>query len=238
MNRMDANRTWPAYELKDELARYCLPATHQDSNRKLAWVNSICILFLLIGIFGARPASISIKPIPPVEEVIPTIIEPLPPPPPTAAAEKRQDQNDEEKPEAPQVVVVTPNAPSINFAVPTIGNLVAPSVLAQAPPLTPMQPPAALKRLPSAIDTTGSGGARPRPSYPRIALEQGQQGSVTLLMTADDAGNVVSLEVKESSGFPVLDRGATDYVKRHWTLPAGTTNRLFQTTITYRLQGG
>jgi outer membrane biosynthesis protein TonB len=27
------------------------------------------------------------------------------------------------------------------------------------------------------------------------------------------------VEVKESSGFPVLDRAAVDFVKRHWRLP-------------------
>lgn len=63
---MDANRTTPAYELKDELARFCLPAANQDSNLKLAWVNSICILFLCIGILGARRGVIAIKPVPPI----------------------------------------------------------------------------------------------------------------------------------------------------------------------------
>ena len=51
---MDANQTSPAYELKDELARLCLPAANRDANQKLAWVNSVCILFLIVGIFGAR----------------------------------------------------------------------------------------------------------------------------------------------------------------------------------------
>jgi protein TonB len=236
MKHMDANRISPGYELKDELARFCLPEANRDSNRKLAWANSICILFLLVGILGARPASISINPVPPVEEIIPTIIEPLPAPPPTTADEPEKNQNEQEKSETPQVVVVTPNTPNINFAVPTIGNLVAPGTLAQAPPLRPLQPPAALKNLPTTLNNTGVGGARPQPTYPRIALEQGQQGSVTLLMSADDAGDITSVEVKDSSGFPVLDRSALDYVKRHWTVPPGTSNRVFQATITYRLQ--
>ena len=49
---MDANRTAPGYELKDELARLCLPQANRDANLKLAWVNSVCILFLLIGILA------------------------------------------------------------------------------------------------------------------------------------------------------------------------------------------
>ena len=57
-----------------------MPPT-RDPDRKLAWVNSICILFLLIGIAGSRPASIRIKPLPPMEEASAAIVEPLPPPP-------------------------------------------------------------------------------------------------------------------------------------------------------------
>jgi protein TonB len=236
MNNTGANRISAGYELKDELARFCLPAANRDSSRKLAWMNSICILFLLIGIFGAKPAAISIQTLPRVEEVVPTIVEPLPPPPQTTAEELRKNETEQEKSEAPQVVVVTPDSPDINFAVPTIGNLVAPNAMAQAPPLTPMRPPAALKSLPATLDTTGVGGERPQPPYPKIALEQGQQGSVTLLMSADAGGNITSVEVKDSSGSPVLDRSALEYVKRHWTVPAGASNQLFQATITYRLQ--
>jgi len=45
MNNPYANQTRPGYELTDELARLCLPAMNRDSDRKLAWLNSVCILF-------------------------------------------------------------------------------------------------------------------------------------------------------------------------------------------------
>jgi len=234
MNNTDANRSSSAYELRDELARLCLPQASRDPNRKLAWMNSICILFLIIGIFGARSASMPLKPVQPVEDIIPTLIEPVPTP--TTAENQNENQNEQEKTEAPQVVVVTPEAPNINFSVPTIGNLVAPNALAQPPPLRPMQPPAALRTLPATLNNTGAGGARPQPPYPKIALDQGQQGTVTLLMRANDTGNLLSVEVKDSSGFPVLDHSAVDFIRRHWTVPAGGSNRLFQATITYQLQ--
>ena len=57
---------------------------------------------------------------------------------------------------------------------------------------------------------------------------------MVLLLGGDAAGNVVSVDVKESSGFPVLDRATVDFIKRHWHLPAGDGNRLFQTSITYK----
>lgn len=232
----ESNRILPGYELKDELARFCLPAAKRNSDRKLAWMNSICVLVLLIGLFGDKLGSVDIQPLPPVEEVVPVVIEPVTLPPEIKSISPNQEQTDETKTDAPQVVVVTPDSPSVNFAVPTIGNLMVPASAAQAPPLKPMEAPAPVKTLPSAVRATGAGGQRPQPPYPKMALERGQQGTVILLMGADEAGNITSIEIKESSGFPVLDRSTLDFVKRHWTLPPGAGVRLFETSIIYRLE--
>jgi protein TonB len=201
-------------------------------------VNSVCILFLLIGVAGSKPASVAIQPLPPIEEAAAAIVEPLPPPPRTQADPQNQDQTEERPPDAPQVVVVTPDAPSISFSVPTIGNLVVPNAIAQAPPLAPLKPAAPLRAKPLLINlnSTGSGGERPQPPYPRIALDQGQQGSVTLRMTVDEAGLIKTIEVAQSSGFPILDRGAMDFVKRRWTVPSGKGARIFEATINYKIQ--
>jgi TonB family protein len=227
MKNTDANRT--SYELKDELARYCLPAAGRDANLKLAWVNSICVLFLLIGIFGARRGMISIKPVPPLQEIIPVVVEPMVLPPSQTVEKKPVD---EEKNDTPQVVVAIPQAPNINFSVPTIGTLVAPANLASAPPLEPMRVSAQI----NSVGSTGAGGDRPQPAYPKIALEEAEQGVVTLMLGGDAVGNVISVDVKESSGFPILDRSAVDFIKRHWHLPVGNGNQLFETKITYKLQ--
>ena len=239
---MDANQLALKYQLRDELARLCLPAAHRDPNRKLAWINSTCLLFLLIGTLGAKPTPVSIRPVPPLEQAVPVVVEPPPPPPRVITPENQpQDQNDQEQPDSPQVVVVTPESPTIAFSVPTIGNLVVPNAIATAPPLLPLQPMVPVQRqlsTPSALQSTGSGGERPQPPYPKLALEQAQQGTVTLLMRADSAGNLISVEVKESSGSLILDRGATDYVKRHWRLPSGSGAQLFETSNTDRLQAG
>ena len=236
MKVLDANRTNLGYELESELARTSLHATDRDPDRKLAWVNSICILLLLIGIFGSKPASIRIKPLPPIQEASATIVEPLPPPPQTPSEHPAQEQNNQEQADTPQVVVVTPEAPSINFSVPTIGNLVVPNAIAQAPPVAPLKRVAPLRTQPTVLNTTGNGGDRPQPPYPRIALEQGQQGSVTLRMTVDDAGLISTIEVTQSSGFPVLDRSAMDFVKRHWTVPPEKGTRIYEAVINYKLQ--
>jgi protein TonB len=239
---MNTDREPIAFELKDDLARLCLPEANQDPNRVLAWVNSICLLFLLIGIIGVKPAQISIPPVPTLEEVVPLIVEQAPPPPQLINPDtKQEEENDENKSDAPQVVVVTPESPSVNFSVPTIGTLVVPNALAAPPPLKPLASPTVVEdrsSLPGALNTTGSGGERPQPTYPKIALDQAEQGTVRLLMTADEQGKILSVELKASSGYPILDRSTLDFVRRHWHLPAGPGKRLYETSITYRLSAG
>jgi protein TonB len=224
MNNTDANRISPGYELKDELARLCLPSANRDANLKLAWVNSVCILFLLIGILGARRGIIAIKPVPPIREEVPIVIQPTVLPPQAIAPKPEQAEQINQ----PRVLVALPNAPDVNFGVPTAGTLVVPAALASAPQIAPARI--------GSLNNTGAGGDRPEPPYPPIARETGEQGTVKLLLGADTAGNVVSVDVKESSGFPVLDRATVDFIKNHWRLPAGEGNRLFETSITYLLQ--
>jgi len=214
----------PAYELKDELARLCLSTARREPERKLAWVNSVCILFLLIGILGARQGVIAIKPVPPVREEVPVVVQPAVLPPQAVAPKPEQAQPNNQ----PRVLVVLPNAPNVNFGVPTVGTLVADAALASAPQ-------AATVRIGS-LNNTGEGGERPEPPYPPIAEQTGEQGTVVLVFTGDDAGNVISVEMKTSSGFPLLDRATVDFIKRHWRLPTDTVTRLFQTSITYKLQ--
>jgi TonB family protein len=235
MNQMDANRNCAGYELRSELARLCLPGARRDTNRNLSWVNSICLLFLIIGVVGAKPATMVIRKPPPIEEIIPAIIEPPPPPPPTTTQEIKPDESDQPKPDAAPVVVVTPEAPNISFSVPTIGNLLVPNAVATAPPLNPMRPVTPIRNLPANLSNTGAGGERPQPKYPTIALEQGMEGNVTVLMTADDSGAITSIEVKNSSGHPMLDRATLDFIKRHWILPTVTGQRSFETTIIYKI---
>jgi len=232
---MDANRPLPAAAQNARPPRFCLPTPKGDAERNLAWVNSICILFLLIGLFGSKTARVRILLPPKIEEAVPVIVEPLPPPPETAAPEQKQ-QNEQDKQDVPQVVVVTPDSPAINFAVPTIGNLVVPNAVAVAPPLRPMNPVASLRTAPVVLDTTGNGGERPQPPYPKMALESGQQGSVLLQMTVDDAGLIQDIEVKQSSGSSILDRSALDFVKRHWIVPPGKGTRAYEATIIYQLK--
>jgi protein TonB len=225
---MDANRT--AYELKSGLARYSLTPGGQEGNLKLAWTNSICILFLVIGIAGARRGVISIKTLPPIREVVPVVVIPMTLPPPTAIPQKKEQPHQESQ--QPRVVVALPNTPNVNFSVPTIGTIVASGALASAPPLNPLQSPATI----ASVGNTGAGGERPQPPYPQLAMQSGEQGTIVLLLGSDETGSVTSIDVKESSGFPFLDQATVEFIKNHWHLPTHTGARLFQTSITYKLQ--
>jgi protein TonB len=223
------------YELRDELARYCLPAAKRDANRKLAWTNSICIFFLLIGVVGAKRVQVIIKRPPPIEQAIPTIIEATPPPPPPAEARPQEEQKEQDKPEAPQVAVVTPNSPAINFSIPTVGSVVAATPMAAIPLAAPPAPVAAVRNLPTTLTSTGKGGDRPEPAYPKILQEQGEQGIVVLSLAVDETGRISDINVKESTGYPLLDRAALDFVKRHWIFPPGAGTRLYEAPIKYVL---
>ncbi|HLH53621.1 MAG TPA: hypothetical protein VKY92_08395, partial [Verrucomicrobiae bacterium] len=100
MKSLDADPTTPGYQLS-ELARAAVHSADRDPARRLAWLNSICIIFLLIGIFGSRPASIRIKPLPPVEEASAVIVEPLPPPPRTLPEQQTEEPKDREPADTP-----------------------------------------------------------------------------------------------------------------------------------------
>jgi protein TonB len=143
-----------------------------------------------------------------------------------------QKPADEEKSDTPRVAVVIPQSPSITFSVPTIGSLMVPASLATAPPLEPLRTANVI----NTVSSTGAGGERPQPPYPKIALEEGQQGTILLMLGGDAAGNVVSVDVKEASGFQLLDRATVEFIKSHWHLPAGSGSQLFQTRITYKIQ--
>jgi len=58
------------------------------------------------------------------------------------------------------------------------------------------------------------------PRYPREAAQRGQQGMVVLNVTVATDGTALSVQVAESSGYPLLDRAAQDAVT-HWHFRAG-----------------
>jgi protein TonB len=224
-----------SYQLKSDLARVCLPHPQGHPDRTLAWINSICFLFLFVALSGVRQTLPVPQAVPSLEEPVPIIIQPLPPPPTQADQPKKEETTEDQTP-APRVVVVTLNSPAINFSVPTIGNVIVPNAIAPAPPVAPLSVTAAIHNEPKTIGSTGEGGDRPQPPYPEMALKFGEQGTVVLLLTVDDSGLVESAVIKETSGSAILDRSALEFVKRHWIVPPGKGGRVFQATISYQIK--
>ncbi len=64
------------------------------------------------------------------------------------------------------------------------------------------------------------------PRYPRLAQRRNQQGVVMLDVIVDEQGNPVTVNVLESSGYPILDEAAVDAVKR-WSFQPEQRNRQF-----------
>jgi protein TonB len=227
-----------AYQLKSDLARVCLPAPERAVPRRLAWANSISLLFLLIGVLGAQSRLPALKAVPPLEQPAPVIVEPLPPPMVASSTETKEtdQQNDDDKPQVPGIQAVTLDTPAINFAVPTPGSLLVPMSVAPAPLEVALKKAAPVKHEPARIESSGAGGDRPRPDrYPKIAEQLGQQGTVTLLITVNDEGKVVSADIHESSGSVILDQAAQDWVKAHWIIPPVSGGHLFLAPIHYKL---
>ena len=116
------------YQLSDDLARLCLPSEFKDSFRVLAWVDSICFLFLLIGFVGLRPPKIIERPISTPQEVVPVVFAPpeeQAKPQPVVKEEQPQEEQQEAPIEAPPIpTVVAANTPNVAFAIPVEGPVV------------------------------------------------------------------------------------------------------------------
>jgi protein TonB len=66
------------------------------------------------------------------------------------------------------------------------------------------------------------------PKYPRASKRLGEQGDVVLGLRVDDAGFVVSVELRSSSGFRRLDQSAMGAALT-WRFPSGTPTEIKHT---------
>src|SRR5262249_467211 len=100
-------------------------------------------------------------------------------------------------------------------------------------------PPAPKPAGPKLMRFTGTdGGSYPEPTYPRAALLQHEQGTVTLIMTVNPQGNVTSVKVKQSSGSLILDREASHHALARYKFPPIDTDetRLYEKDFIYEMR--
>jgi protein TonB len=222
------------YALSDDLAKICLPGEFKDSYRRLAWVDSICFLFLVVGVVGLKAPGVIHRPLSKLEEPAPVIFTPPTEQPKPQTQVQTQDLPPDQPLETPQVapVVAAADASKVAFAVPVEGAVaVAPARFATPPPPVNLPPPAPMKFDPNAA----VGGSFPAPKYPDLALRSRYQGTVTIEILVDAAGSVTTAKVLKTSGYSVLDDSALRVVKSRWRFPPGGVRDLLW-ECTFRLE--
>jgi protein TonB len=225
------------YRLSDDLARLCLPQEYRDSYRKLAWANSICFLFLVVGLIGLKAPRVIVRPIAEATELVPVIFTPPEEQPkPEVKQDEPEEQPTETPTETPQVaaVVAAVDSPSVAFAVPVPGAVaIAPMAhLASPPPPVLKAPPAK----PTQFNPNAGGeGSFPEPEYPAMAQRNHYQGTVVIEIMVSETGAITSAKVFKTSGFTILDEAALQAVQRRWRFPPGA-QRWYQWSCIFRLQ--
>lgn len=225
----------PQYELRSDLAQYSLPAAQRDETRKLAWANSVCILFLGVAVLNLQqPIFVVRTPDPPPDPLAALIPPPpeteLPPPPEEAAIEEVQQeaQDDFDIPDIPVPVVVA--APeTVSFAIPVEGYVVVATNARFVPP-----PPAFVPKAPPPDNSLEFRPIRfgdktfrkqPPPSYPAELERTRWEGRVEFLITVATNGEPVKVDIKRSSGVSAADRQLIEHIKRNWRRDPGDIGR-------------
>jgi periplasmic protein TonB len=228
------------YRLSDDLARLCLPQEFKDSYRKLAWVDSICFLFLVVGLIGLKAPKVVEHPLSEPVEVVQVEFVPPPEPPKTPPQvqpdEPPPDDSQSTPQDTPQVVqvVAAANSADVAFAVPVQGAVAIAREARFAtppPPVTHAAPATPVRFNPNA----GDGGTYPKPDYPSISLRNHEEGTVTIELLVDTSGKITSAKVQKSSGFPSLDEAALKVVQRNWRFPPGKIRWLYWPCV-FRMQ--
>jgi TonB family protein len=229
------------YRLSDELARLSLPGEYKDSYRKLAYANSICLLFVTIGLIGIKSPGIITRPLSQLNEPVPVVFTP-----PEEQPKLEQPKADEEPPpqdqplDAPQIapIVAAVDSPAVAFAVPVEGAVTIAKearLAAPPPPVTQQQQTAPKGPVQFNPNGNSNGGSYPKPEYPRLALRNQYQGTVMILFTVDELGKVSEVKLQKSSGFGSLDEAALETVKNRWRFPPGKPG-MYITPVQFQLQ--
>ncbi|TAK97973.1 MAG: energy transducer TonB [Verrucomicrobia bacterium] len=207
-----------SYTLHDDLARLSLPQEYKDSYRRLAWVDSICALFLIIGLIGVKSQPFHVRELPEITEVVPVVIQQPPEPPKPDEAKPDEPEKPQEVTDEPVVAtVVAANPAQVAFAVPVKGPVIiaASPRFAQAPPAHTRDVPTGPTRY---VPSNEDWGGNPAPRYPPNALRNGYQGKVVIEVTFDASGALTDAVVRQSSRYRELDEAALSHVKKNLRL--------------------
>ncbi len=202
-----------------------------------------------------EPLTIEImQPAPPAPVVLPEPAQPEPtvepepikkPKPITEPIKPIQKKSPEPTPiqeTSPEPATAEPSPPAVITATPKID---APPVITAPPPEPPKKIEPSDNDVNNALSQYGSTLGRAiakHKSYPKIAQMRGWQGECLLDLKIDSSGNVLSANVKESSGHESLDNQALEMVRKASPFPAppeALRGRSFNITVpvSFKLEG-
>ena len=197
------------------LTRLCVGKDEDRPMRHLAWVGSVCALFLAVGLvgFGLSPLQTSAPKV--REQIVPVVF--IAP----------------EQPSAPKIssaVIPTIN-PKTSAPVPhvaSVAGVTGPAIMTVPMEVATKLPADPLSQLDAAVEhvftrlnpATGT-NYMPQPAYPEIAQRHGYQGKVVVNFTVAASGEVVEAEVGRGSGFKMLDDAAVEVIRNRWRFGPG-----------------
>jgi TonB family protein len=210
------SRSTDARDLQSELARLCLPREYRDACRVLAWVCSICALFVCVGIVGLNPPAIAPSKPRSFAATVPVVIEPVLQAEPQMISDNtttlENTFSETERPVVAAVIAFNPGAAAVQVPAQSPAIL-SPVKISESSysdiRVTPTTPLVVMNR-----DEEDWGGKSDAPEYPAMAQRRGYQGRVVLEISFDTTGGVSSARVRASSGYKLLDDAAVEKVRR------------------------
>jgi len=198
---------------------------------------------LLTGLLGfllpySRPQPVAEEPELPVEAIEVQLMNeprarPDDTPPPVDLSEPIPEVPPLEAPPPLQVAALTD---AVAFALPT--DLPAEVVDLARANFRRVAPDAVRQVAPPPVQTLAFGqgaGNQPAPRYPRQAVREGQEGSVTVVFTVNQRGRVVAAQLARSCPWPLLNEAALEVIRERWRFPAGEDRR-YEIVIHFQLR--
>jgi TonB family protein len=224
-----------------ELAPVRLPFSggSRDDWRSLAWINSICALFLLVGVLGFRSRPNHQSPTRDQTNVVPIVFMPevkqeeLKP---VFTEFSPSSQSETVAETTPPPVVAVAESAQVSFPVPVQGpvTLVVPRYSPQPSVPTPSRPAASARQITFNADNNPH-GYFPKPTYPPSELAAHHEGRVMLAVVIAPNGKAQSVTVNQSSGWEKLDEAAVQKVRDDWDFGPGNT-RYFHVPLVFQIQ--
>lgn len=121
-----------------------------------------------------------------------------------------------------------PPPPQPQFKAPPEPAVPPPVITIQSPAPAPItvvknpNPPAPAPPAPAPISTAVRGilSTHTIPPYPEVARRMGEEGTTTVKIDIDAAGQITDVSLISSSGSSLLDNAAINWVKQHWKYKA------------------